>query len=76
MARVTYAKVVYRNGLERKFVWEDGIMTDTGTEEQTPMSWEVIENEGILADNDEEFHITDGCGTSHRYRLVTAKPTW
>lgn len=40
MGRVTYTKVVYRNGLERKFVWEDGIMTDTGTGEQTPMSWE------------------------------------
>lgn len=46
------------------------------SDKDTTYSSEVIENEGILADNDEEFHITDGCGTSHRYRLVAAKLTW
>lgn len=40
MGRVYYSKVAYRNGLEREFIWEDGIMTDTATGEQTPMSWE------------------------------------
>lgn len=46
------------------------------SDKDTTYGSEVIENEGILADNDSEFHITDGCGTSHRYRLVTVKPVW
>lgn len=50
------------------------------SDEDTTYSSEVTENEltyaGIIADDDEEFHITDGCGTSHRYRLFAVKPVW